>query len=189
MPTIASSAPPQRLPPGDVDLQELYDQVLSGFAEESSPSNFSPTFSISRQNNVDPDSLYSPHGDEGVGSQVSSRPHPQSRGQSLPLFLSFLFLYLFLASSSPRDGNRPLRSPTAFSTSPVLGKSPRPLPKLPAASPNSNSTSPYPTHMPEPATVHDPPPPPPPASTGAKPSAEQCVTLQYSPSFSCHPCV
>jgi hypothetical protein len=183
MPTIASSAPPQRLPPGDADLQELYDQVLSAFAEESSPSNFSPTFPISRPNNVDPDSLYSPHGDEGVGSQVSSRPHAQSRGQSLPLFLSSIFLYLFLASSSPRDNNRPLRSPTTFSTSPVLGKSPRPLPKLPAASPNSPSS--YPTHMPEPAIVD----PPPPASTGAKPYADQCVTLQYSPSFSCHPCV
>lgn len=84
MPTIASSAPPQRLPPGDTDLQELYDQVLSAFAEESSPSNFSPTFSISRSNNVDPDSLYSPHSDEGVASQVSSRPPPQSRRQSLP---------------------------------------------------------------------------------------------------------
>ena len=86
MPTIASSAPPQRLPAGDTDLQELYDQVLSAFAEESSPSNFSPTFPISRPNNVDP-----PHGDEGVGSQ---RPHPQSRGGFLPLFLpssSYIF--------------------------------------------------------------------------------------------------
>ncbi|KAF8475232.1 hypothetical protein DFH94DRAFT_117027 [Russula ochroleuca] len=157
MPTIASSAPPQRLPPGDADLQELYDQVLSAFAEESSPSNFSPTFPISRPNNVDPDSLYSPHGDEGVGSQVSSRPHAQSR-----------------ASSSPRDNNRPLRSPTTFSTSPVLGKSPRPLPKLPAASPNSPSS--YPTHMPEPAIVD----PPPPASTGAKPYADQPRPPQYT---------
>lgn len=97
MPTIASSAPPpQRLPPGDTDLQELYDQVLSAFAEESSPSNFSPTFSISRSNNVDPDSLYSPHSDEGVASQVSSRPPPQSRRQSLPLLPFPLLLSLSL---------------------------------------------------------------------------------------------
>lgn len=167
MPTIASSAPPQRLPPGDTDLQELYDQVLSAFAEESSPSNFSPTFSIGRSNNVDPDSLYSLHSDEGVGSQVSSRPPPQSRRQSLPPLPPSLFLSLFLlllASASPRDNNRPLHSPTTFPTSPVLGKGPRPLPKLPAPSPSS--PSPYPTHMPEPSTVQDPP---------AKP--EQCVTL------------
>jgi hypothetical protein len=90
MPTIASSVPPP-LPPGDADLQELYDQVLSAFAEESSPSNFSPTFSMSRSNNIDRDS---PRSDEGVGSQVSSRPLPQSRGQSLPLFLSSFFSYL-----------------------------------------------------------------------------------------------
>jgi hypothetical protein len=167
MPTIASSAPPQRLPPGDTDLQELYDQVLSAFAEESSPSNFSPTFSIGRSNNVDPDSLYSLHSDEGVGSQVSSRPPPQSRRQSLPPLPLSLFLSLFLpllASASPRDNNRPLHSPTTFPTSPVLGKGPRPLPKLPAPSPSS--PSPYPTHMPDPSVVHDPP---------AKP--EQCVTL------------
>jgi hypothetical protein len=82
--------PSQRPPPGDTDLQELYDQVLSAFAEESSPSNFSPTFSISRSNNVDPDSLYSLHSDEGVGSQVSSRPS---------LFLSFLSLSSYLSSS------------------------------------------------------------------------------------------
>lgn len=184
MPTIASSVPPP-LPPGDADLQELYDQVLSAFAEESSPSNFSPTVPMSRSNKVDHDSA---HGDEGVGSQISSRPHPQSRGQSLPLFLLpsffFLFLSLFLSllvSASPRDINRPVRSPTTFPTSPVLGKSPRPLPRLPpAASPNSPSH--YPTHMPDPD-------PAPPTSTGAKPYAEQCVTLQYSPSFSCHPCV
>jgi hypothetical protein len=80
MPTVASSAHPQRPPPGDADLQELYDQVLSAFADESSPSNFSPTFSISMSNNVDrDDSLYSPHSDEGVASQISSRTHPQSR--------------------------------------------------------------------------------------------------------------
>lgn len=78
MPTIASSAPPQRPPPGDADLQELYDQVLSAFADESSPSNFSPTFSISRSNNLDYDeSVYSPS-DEGVTSQISSRTHPPS---------------------------------------------------------------------------------------------------------------
>jgi hypothetical protein len=169
MPTIASSAPPQRLPAGDTDLQELYDQVLSAFAEESSPSNFSPTFSIGRSNNVDPDSLYSLHSDEGVGSQVSSRPRPQSRRQSLPLlpFPLLLSLFLLIASASPRDNNRPLHSPTTLPTSPVLGKGPRPLPKLPAPSPSSPSS--YPTHMPEPSIVHDPP-----APTGAKP--EQCVT-------------
>ncbi len=77
MPTIASSVPHQR-PQGD-DLQELYDQVLSAFAEETSPSNFSPTFSISRSNVDYDDSVYSPHSDEGVTSQISSRPHPQSR--------------------------------------------------------------------------------------------------------------
>src|SRR5258708_5008842 len=41
MPTIASSVPHQR-PQGD-DLQELYDQVLSAFAEQTSPSNFLPS--------------------------------------------------------------------------------------------------------------------------------------------------
>lgn len=79
MPTVASSAPPQRPPPGDADLQELYDQVLSAFADESSPSNFSPTFSTSMSSNVDQDSLYSPHSDEGIASQISSRTRPQSR--------------------------------------------------------------------------------------------------------------
>ncbi|KAH9967131.1 hypothetical protein BC827DRAFT_568845 [Russula dissimulans] len=137
MPTIASSSSPHRPPPGDADLQELYDQVLSAFAEESSPSNFSPTFSISRPNNVDHDP-YSPHSDEGVGSHIPSRPHPQSR-----------------ASASPRDNNRLLPSPTTLPTSPTLGKGPRPLPRLPGASPNSPST--YPTHMPEPRPFfHDP---------------------------------
>jgi len=81
MPTIASSSsPPQRPPPGDADLQDLYNQVLSAFAEESSPSNFSPTYSINRSNNVDHDPHYSPHSDEGVSSLISSRTHPQSRG-------------------------------------------------------------------------------------------------------------
>jgi hypothetical protein len=181
MPTVASSAPPHPLPPGDADLQELYDQVLSAFAEESSPSNFSPTFSMSRPNNIDHDS---PHSDEAVGSQISSRPNPQSRGQSIFPLLSSFSSYLSastLVSASSRDNNRPVRSPTAFSTSPVLGKSPRPLPRLPpTASPNSPPH--YPAHMPEPDPV-------PPTSTGTKPYAEPCVILQYSPSFSCHPCV
>lgn len=99
MPTVASSAHPQRPPPGDADLQELYDQVLSAFADESSPSNFSPTFSISMSNNVDrDDSLYSPHSDEGVASQISARTHPHSRRQSFaPLF----FLSLIISLSFP----------------------------------------------------------------------------------------
>jgi hypothetical protein len=80
MPTIAPSSPPHRPPPGDADLQELYDQVLSAFAEESSPSNFSPTVSISRPNNVDHDPLCNPHSDETLGSRISSRPHTHSRG-------------------------------------------------------------------------------------------------------------
>ena len=89
MPTIASSAPPQRPPPGDADLQELYDQVLSAFADESSPSNFSPTFSINVSNNVDHDaSMYSPDSDEGLASQIYSRTH--SRRQSFAI-LSFPF--------------------------------------------------------------------------------------------------
>ncbi len=109
MPTITSSATPQRPPPGDADLQELYDQVLSAFAEESSLSNFSPTFSISRSNNVDrDDSLYSPHSDEGVASQLSSRPHPQSRCQSFaPPFLSFSS-YLSLLPSLRQSSSQQL---------------------------------------------------------------------------------
>jgi hypothetical protein len=101
MPTIASSAPPQRPPPGDADLQELYDQVLSAFADESSPSNFSPTFALSVSNNVDhDDSLYSPHSDEGVASSIYSRTHPQSRRQSFPPSLLF-FLSLISLSFPP----------------------------------------------------------------------------------------
>ena len=98
MPTIASSAPPQRPPPGDADLQELYDQVLSAFADESSPSNFSPTFSVNVSNNVDhDDSLYSPHSDEGLASQIYSRAHPQPRRQFLcPSFLRFPSYLSFL---------------------------------------------------------------------------------------------
>jgi hypothetical protein len=86
MPTIASST--HRPPPGDADLQELYDQVLSAFAEESSPSpsKFSPnsTFSISRPTEtLDQDIRYSPHSDEGISSRP---PHTQPRGKqrSLP---------------------------------------------------------------------------------------------------------
>ena len=78
--TIASSSSP----PGDADLQELYNQVLSAFAEESSPSKFSPTFS---PNNVDHDPPYSQHSDEPVSSYISTRPHTQSRGEPpFPLF-------------------------------------------------------------------------------------------------------
>src|SRR6267142_45313 len=100
MPTIASSSsPPQRPPPGDADLQDLYDQVLSAFAEESSPSSFSPAYSINRPNNVDHDPPYSPHSDEGLGSHISSRHHPQSRGRfslspSPLLLLSYLSFQL-----------------------------------------------------------------------------------------------
>ena len=76
------------------------------------------------------------------------------------------------APASPRDNNRPLPSPTTFPTSPTLGKGPRPLPRLPGASPTAN----YPTHMPEARPA------------GAKPSAEQCVTpLTILPSSSSHP--
>ena len=171
MPTIASSAPPQRPPPGDADLQELYDQVLSAFADESSPSNFSPTFS----NNVDhDDSPYSPHSDEGLASQIYPRTHPQSRCQSFALlffsFSPYLSLLSPLASASSRD-NHSLSSPTSFSTSPV-GKGPRPLPRPPGSSPNV--TSHYPAHMPDPHIVHEPPPP---VSTSSKPYPELCVTL------------
>jgi hypothetical protein len=104
MPTIASStSSPHRSPPGDADLQELYDQVLSAFAEESSPSNFSPTYSINRPNDVvDHDPPYSPHSDQGISSLKSPRPHPQSRGK-FPFRLSFSIsvLHLPLSSSQP----------------------------------------------------------------------------------------
>ena len=187
MPTVASSSsPPQRPPPGD-DLQELYDQVLSAFAEESSPSNFSPTYSINRPNNVDHDPPYSPHSDEAVGAHISSRAHPQSRGSSP---FSHLFFYIYFSSSSssplhhlpapasPRDNNRPLPSPTTFPTSPTLGKGPRPLPRLPGPSPTNSPN--YPTHMPEPRTFFQDPALSNPA--GPKSSTEQCVTLiAYSP--------
>ncbi|KAH9983917.1 hypothetical protein BJV74DRAFT_593773 [Russula compacta] len=156
MPTIASPSPPQRPPPGDADLQELYNQVLSAFAEESSPTSFSPTLSISR--NVDHDApLYSPHSDEGIGSHLpssssSSRPPlPRSR-----------------ASASPLDSNRPLPSPTTYPTSPTLGKGFRPLPRLPPTTLSSSST--YPSHMPDPQLFF--PDTTPPVSTGARPSTE-----------------
>jgi hypothetical protein len=187
MPAVASSAPPQRPPPGDADLQELYDQVLSAFADETSPSNFSsPTFSANMSNNVEyDDSVYSPHSDEGVASPTSSRTHPQPRRQSFaPLFLFFLSSSLFpslLAAASPRDNNNSLSSPTAFSSSPV-GKGRRPLPRPPGSSPNISSH--YPTHMPDPHIE-----PPPPASTCSKPYPEQCVTPNILPCFTCHPCV
>ena len=181
MPTVApSSSPPQRPPPGDADLQDLYDQVLSAFAEESSPSNFSPTYSINRPHNVDHDPPYSPHSDDAVGAHISSRAHPQTRGWSSFTYFLLHFLLIFLspfplqpaAPASPRDNNRPLPSPTAFPTSPTLGKGPRPLPRLPGASPTAN----YPTHMPEPRPA------------GAKPSPEQCVTpLTILPSSSSSP--
>jgi hypothetical protein len=168
MPTIASSAPPQRPPPGDADLQELYDQVLSAFADESSPSTFSPTYSISMSNNLDyEESVYSPHSDD-VASPASSRPHPQSHHPN---------------ASSLDNNNYSLPSPTTFSTSPV-GKGPRPLPRLPGSSPNVSSH--YPTHMPDPHIVHEPSPP---VSTGSKPHPEQCVTLNILPISSRHPCV
>lgn len=101
MPAVASSAPPQRPPPGDADLQELYDQVLSAFADETSPSNFSsPTFTTNMSNNVDyDDSMYSPLSDEGVASQTSSRTHPQPRRQFFaPLFFPFSPHLSFLPS-------------------------------------------------------------------------------------------
>ena len=79
--TIASSSSP----PGDADLQELYNQVLSAFAEESSPSNFSPTLS---PNTVDHDPPYSQHNDEPVSSYISTRPHTKSRGEPPHLSLS-----------------------------------------------------------------------------------------------------
>jgi hypothetical protein len=113
MPTIAStSSPPHPPPPGDADLQELYDQVLSAFAEESSPSNFSPAYSLNnRPNNVDHDPPYSAHSDEGVGSHLPSRHHPQSRGR----FFSFSYLSLLcfshLFSFSPRQS--PRQQPTS----------------------------------------------------------------------------
>ncbi|KAH9965054.1 hypothetical protein BGW80DRAFT_805787 [Lactifluus volemus] len=156
MPTIASST--HRSPPGDADLQELYDQVLSAFAEETSPntSKFSPnsTFSISRPNEtMDHDIRCSPHSDEGINSHISSRP-PHSQPRVPP---------------SPRDNGRPLPSPTTYPTSPTFGKSPRPLPRLPAASPNTSPA--YPSRMPEPHPFA--PDPPLSASTGAvKPGAE-----------------
>ena len=164
--TIASSSSP----PGDADLQELYNQVLSAFAEESSPSNFSPTFS---PNTVDHDPPYSQHNDEPVSSYISTRQHTQSRGKPLTLIPSpTLFLTLSpSASASPRDNNRPLPSPTTYPTSPTQGKGRRPLPRLPGASPTTPST--YPSHMPEARPFfHDPNPP---ASSAAKPPAEQCV--------------
>jgi hypothetical protein len=114
MPTIASSSSPSQRPPGDADLQELYDQVLTAFAEESSPSNFSPTYSINnRANNVDQDPPYSPHSDEGVGSHISSRHHPQSRGP-FSFSTSLLFLLSSLSLSSHRQSPRQQPSP-AFS--------------------------------------------------------------------------
>ena len=164
--TIASSSSP----PGDADLQELYNQVLSAFAEESSPSNFSPTFS---PNTLDHDPPYSQHSDEPVSSYISTRQHTQSRGKP-PTLITSPTLFLTLspsASASPRDNNRPLPSPTTYPTSPTQGKGPRPLPRLPGASPTSPST--YPSHMPEARPFfHDPNPP---ASSAAKPSPEQCV--------------
>jgi hypothetical protein len=100
MPTIASSAPPQRPPPGDADLQELYDQVLSAFADESSPSNFSPAFSLNVSNSVDrDDSLYSPHSDEGLASQIYSRTHPQTRRKSFAPLFPFIYLLISLSFS------------------------------------------------------------------------------------------
>jgi hypothetical protein len=167
MPTIASSAPPQRLPPGDTDLQELYDQVLSAFAEESSPSNFSPTFSIGRSNNVDPDSLYSLHSDEG---EVSSRPRPQSRRQSLPLLLLSLLISLPPPFSIRQPESSRQQPSTSLPNNSFDFSRPGPPPTTKAS---CSVTSSYPAqmhHMPESSIVQDPL-----ASTGAKP--EQCVTL------------
>jgi hypothetical protein len=103
--------------------------------------------------------------------------------RSPALLLSLLSSPPPTAPASPRDNNRPLPSPTAFPTSPTLGKGPRPLPRLPGASPTSPST--YPSHMPEPRPFFQDPvlftP------TGAKPGAEQCViSLRYFPPFSSH---
>jgi hypothetical protein len=140
MPTIASSTSP-RSPPGDSDLQELYDQVLSAFAEESSPSNFSPSYSISRP--IDHDTPYSPHSDEGIGSHISSpsRPHPQSHSKSL--FHSFHHPFTFL---SPQSLPAPVTTTVPFPL-------PQPIPPLPLS---AKGRAPYRGFLP----FHQPPPPP-----------------------------
>jgi hypothetical protein len=94
---------------------------------------------------------------------------------SFPL-ISHLSSFFPSASASPRDNNRSLPSPTTYPTSPTLGKGPRPLPRLPGASPTSPST--YPTHMPEPRSFFQDSP---------KPGAEQCVAHPHS-SSSFSPC-
>ena len=138
MPTVASSSsPPQRPPPGDSDLQDLYDQVLSAFAEESSPSNFSPTYSINRPNNVDHDSPYSPHSDEAVGAHISSRAHPQTRGSSI--FTYFLLDFLLIHLSLPPSLHHPQPPPAPETT---IDPSP-PQPHFPPLQPWARAPVPY----------------------------------------------
>lgn len=52
MSAIAANAPQIPLPPADEDLQELYKQVLAGFAEETLPDLPTP---VSRSSNTERD--------------------------------------------------------------------------------------------------------------------------------------
>ncbi|KAI0058942.1 hypothetical protein BV25DRAFT_1173578 [Artomyces pyxidatus] len=132
MSAVASPSSTASHPPGEADLQELYNQVLAGFAEESPTSESLPKLAINRSDGPR-DSPYSPHSDDSQASQAAAKP---SRAITQPR-----------PASSPRDNSRPLPSPTMYPQSPTQSRSPRPLPRLPGASPSSSPT--YSTHMPE----------------------------------------
>lgn len=121
--------------PSPDDLQELYQQVLAGFAEES-PSTDSPLTLASSANDQSP---YQPSGTQQTMSHRAGyrecRYYCHCRARCP--------LDRLVEPPNVQDAARPLPSPSARS---VSSKPPRPLPRLPG----STSSSPSPTYaMPE----------------------------------------
>ncbi|THH16693.1 hypothetical protein EW146_g3989 [Bondarzewia mesenterica] len=118
---MSAIASPSNHPPGDADLQELYNQVLAGFAEES-PTVETPPKSSEIISERTPDPRYAPYGADSTAARQPPR-----------------------GPTSPRENTRPLPSPM-YQQSPTQPKV-RPLPRPPGASPATSPTLPG---MPEP---------------------------------------
>ncbi|KDQ61935.1 hypothetical protein JAAARDRAFT_526995 [Jaapia argillacea MUCL 33604] len=154
MSTAAAQSRPT--PPGEEDLQALYNQVLAGFVDESPTAERSPTtiLSSSQQGERDLEALYSAYGGEAnvdLGRSFSTTAQPPSRTPSASVAQkpSPSPSPSPRLPTNPRDVGRPLPSLQSGHS----GRGMRPLPRPPGSSASISSIGPP---MPEPRPYYSP---------------------------------
>ncbi|KZT25368.1 hypothetical protein NEOLEDRAFT_358672 [Neolentinus lepideus HHB14362 ss-1] len=148
-----STATARAGPPGDEDLQVLYNQVWAGFAEESVAEQPQPSVSPSGRPREDLEDLYSAYaGDETHSDARRSRPtngSPSAVGRSASAQPSTSVSRSSSATASPSLPTSPRDRPLPYA--PTSPNQPRPYRKLPPV-PGASSTY----AMPEAKPYHSP---------------------------------